>query len=279
MIWDLTMRFDLGFAHHCYRCFPLHTEHKWSIANHTYQGIERLRRTDYWTHAGFAVTILEKINKLTIIDNNNNKWKGEGSNFTKFGNKCRMAQTLKTLPNFIVLGQMTYEKSVTIFLPTCKFWHLTRTLGPKFTNLENDVGLLAKSKARSINVPHFVLFWQSVHEIFAAKLRWFRWQCDRQTNIQTKKNSKRQVSLYHAHYLLFELDDERKKHYVLVYHPSVSRRSLPPICMTTVAYKDIMSLIINSALLASLETPANRIAFNSWLQRYHIVKWTVQCVK
>jgi len=69
MIWDLTMRFDLGFAHHCYRCFPLHTEHKWSIANHTYQGIERLRRTDYWTHAGFAVTILEKINKLTIIDN------------------------------------------------------------------------------------------------------------------------------------------------------------------------------------------------------------------
>jgi len=50
-------------------------------------------------------------------------------------------------------------------------------LGLKFTNLGTSV----QQGPRSINVPNFVPFWQPVSEISVAKLRWFRWQRDRQT--------------------------------------------------------------------------------------------------
>jgi len=38
--------------------------------------------------------------------------------------------------------------------------------------------------AWSINTPNFIAFWQPVHELSAAKLCGFRWQCDQQTKTQ-----------------------------------------------------------------------------------------------
>ena len=81
-----------------------------------------------------------------------------------------------SVPNFIALDQTMYEKSATknVLHPSV-FWRARGLPGPKFTSPGIDI-----QQGPSINLPNFVPFWQPVYEIFAAKLRWFRWKRDRQ---------------------------------------------------------------------------------------------------
>ena len=85
------------------------------------------------------------------------------------------------VPNFIALGQMMYEKRVTKIFTLVNFGAAGDPLGRSSPVLQ-----LVYCMFRPINVQNFVPFWQPMYEISAPKLRWFRWQHDRQTRIQTK---------------------------------------------------------------------------------------------
>ena len=61
-----------------------------------------------------------------------------GSKFTKFRKKCQLARPL-TMPDFIVLDQTMYEKSVTKFLHPSVFWRPRGHPVPNFTNLGNAI--------------------------------------------------------------------------------------------------------------------------------------------
>jgi len=95
-----------------------------------------------------------------------------------------------TVPNFIALGQMTWEKSVTKFFFTP--WSILAPQGNPLGQ-SSPIMVLMYSKTRTTNVPNLVPFWQPVYKICC----WTS-MISLKSDQQTDKKPKRYVFAYRA---------------------------------------------------------------------------------